>query len=211
MRKSKKFRYKVYNGRLIKERFENSRIYMLAVMFVAGILIGAISIKNTDSAIINELCTIVDGYKSMRQNIGFISNLTSSLSVSLSFCLFSVFLGFSLIGYPFLLWVPLARGLAIGTVCGYLYSAYKLSGLGFAVLTLYPGAIISVTALIISCNESCTYSKNAYQKAIGSKGQFERGETKLFLLRQTICLAACAFSSLIDATVAKAFSNIFTF
>lgn len=209
MRKSKK--YKVYNGRILKEAIENSRIYILIILFIIGIIIGANSIRNTDSSLINQLRNIVDAYKNMRQVQEFSLNFIYSFVINSAFCACSCFLGFSLIGFPFIMWLPIIRGMSVGAVCGYLYSTHKLSGIGFALLTIYPGLIISTMALIISCNNSCEYSKNAYLKAVHGRGQFERGETRLFLVRQVFCILACLVAALIDSGAAKLLSGLFLF
>lgn len=211
MKRKKSYKYKVYDGKLIKEIFENSRLYLLLAFFICGVLIGSIAIKNTDSIIINEIRSIVDSYKALRMQEGLTNSFLFSLTINLVFVILSVFLGFSLIGYPLIMWIPFARGLGIGVVCGYLYSEFKFAGLGYAVLTLYPAAVIAITSIVISCNDSCEYSKNAYRKAILGRGQFERGETKIFLTRQAVFCGICALSSLIDALCSSVFSRLFIF
>ena len=118
-------------------------------------------------------------------------------------------MGFSLIGYVFLTAVPLLKGLGLGAVSGYLYASYKLTGLAYCLLIIYPGAVVSTFALIIACNDSCEYSKNAYAKAIVGRGQFEKDETRIYLIRQLILCGVCAVSSAIDAFSGLIFSRFF--
>ena len=63
MSKSKKF--KVYNGKKIKNFYENSRIWFLLIMFSAGIIIGALNI-NKDNLIAEELNNVVNIFKEIR-------------------------------------------------------------------------------------------------------------------------------------------------
>lgn len=205
---SKSYNYKVYNGKAIKKMFENSRIYLLTVLFAAGLVIGAISI-NTDSVIIDKLTNLIDSYKILRSGQGITENFCNSLSISGLFIASNVFMGFSLIGYPFIMWLPFLRGMGIGTVCGYLYSVYKFSGLGYSLLIIYPGAVVSTFAFIFACNDSCEYSKNAYLKSITGRGHFEKDETKIYLIRQMIFLGITAVSAIIDALVSAGFSRFF--
>ena len=114
-----------------------------------------------------------------------------------------------MIGYPFLVWLPCIKGIGLGAFAGYLYSAYKLSGLGYWILTVFPGAIVSSVALIIACNDSCDYSKNAFMKSLRGRGQFEKDETKIFLVRQLILIGICVISSFIDSVFTFAFSGFF--
>ncbi len=203
-----KYNYKVYNGKAIKKLLENSRIYLLSALFAIGIVIGAISINN-ESVIIEKLTSLIDSYSILKAEQGIAANFCNSLTVSAAFFAANLFLGFSLIGYPFLMWLPLLKGMGIGSVCGYLYSAYKLSGLGYSLAVIYPGAIVSTFAFILACSDSCEYSKNAYSKAVQGRGQFEKDETKIYLIRQIIFLGICGVSAVIDALFSAGFSRFF--
>lgn len=203
-----KYNYKVYNGKAIKKMIENSRIYFLSAVFAIGIIIGATTIKS-DSAIISKIAELIDSYTIMKSGQGVIENFCNSLSISSIFIAANIFLGFSLIGYPLVIWLPFFRGMGIGTISGYLYSIYKLTGLGYSVLIIYPGAIVSTLAFILACNDSCEYSKNAFAKSIRGRGQFEKEETKVYLIRQGIFFAICAASAMIDTLTSTAFSRFF--
>lgn len=208
MRKSK-YKYKVYNGKAIKEMFENTRMIFLLILFAVGIIIGA-KVINSENVILQEqIKNLLNSFTMKRAGQGVINNFIESLfSVSI-FNLISVFLAFSLIGYPLIMIIPLLRGMGIGVVCGYLYSVYKFTGLGYSLLMIYPGALFSIFALILICNDCSEYSKNAYSKAIIGRGQFEKDETKIFLTRQVVFLAISAFGALIDSVCARLFVGIF--
>lgn len=203
-----KYNYRVYNGKAIKKMLENSRIYFLSGMFAIGIIIGAAAIKG-DSVIISKIAELTESFTATRTQQGIIENFCNSLSVSAVFLAGDLFLGFSLIGYPLLMWLPFFRGMGLGIVSGYLYSAYKMLGLGYSVLIIYPGAIVSTFAFILACSDSCEYSKNAFAKSIRGRGQFEKDETKVYLIRHLIFLGICAASALIDALFSVAFSRFF--
>lgn len=203
-----KYNYKVYNGKAIKKLFENSRIYFLSALFAIGIIIGAISI-NKESALIEKLTSLIDSYYILKAEQGIASNFYNSLTVSAMFFASNLFLGFSLVGYPFIMWLPLLKGMGIGSVCGYLYSTYKLSGLGYSLAVIYPGAIVSTFAFILACSDSCEYSKNAYLKAVQGRGQFEKDETKIYLIRQLVFLGICGISAVIDGLFSAGFSRFF--
>lgn len=203
-----KLNYKVYNGKALKRIFENSRIFFLTILFAIGIIFGAVMIDNP-SDLISEVKDIAVSFVQSRAEKGIGENFFDSLKICLSFNILSVFLGFSLIGYPLVMWLPVLRGLGFGALSGYMYSAYKLTGLGYCVLTVYPGALVSVFAFLIACNDSCEYSKNAFAKAVKGRGQFEKGETKYFLTRQILFAAICILSSAIDAVFTALFTGFF--
>lgn len=205
------YKYRIYNGKIIKEIIKKSEIYLFGLLFICGIIFGAYFVKQTDSFSrekINEICS---SYIHSKAGQGITENIISNAVVNLVFFAINIFLGFSLIGFPLLFWVPLLKGLGVGVFSGYMYSAYKLTGLGYCAILVYPGTVISAFSLILACCDSCAYSKNAFEKSIRGKGQFEKDETKIYFLRQFVYLAICFCSSVIDTFSAILFSKLFDF
>ncbi len=203
-----KYNYRVYNGKNLKKILENSRLYLLCAMFTAGIAIGAFAIKN-DSLIFDKISQLTDSFLIMKNQQGIIENFCNSLCVNAVFILINIFFGFSLVGLPFIVWLPFLRGMGLGIVVGYLYSVYKALGLGYCVLIIFPGTIVSTLAFVLACNDSYDYSKNAFAKAVKGRGQFEKDETKVYFIRQLIFFSVCAISALIDGIFSVAFSRFF--
>lgn len=206
--KKSKYNYRVYNGKIIKKMFENSRIYFMSVIFAVGLIIGAATLSSS-SDYQGGIWGLIESYTVLKSEQGILSNFCNSFVASIIFVAANMFLAFSLIGYPFIILLPFLRGMGIGIVSGFLYSVYKLTGLGYSLLVIYPGAVVSTFAILLACNDSCEYSKNAYLKAIQGRGQFEKNETKVYLIRQLIFLGICAASSFIDAMFSKIFSSFF--
>lgn len=202
------FKYRVYNGKVIKTMIENSRVYFLAAFFALGVAVGAAAIKS-DASAASKISLLVDSYTELKAGQGIVEIFCNSFSVGAVFIGASVFLGFSLIGYPLIMWLPFLRGIGFGAVCGHLYSTYRLAGLGYSILIIYPGAIVSTFAFLLSCNDCCEYSMNAYLKSISGKGKFLKNETKIFLTRQLVLLGFCFASALIDAVLSLAFLRFF--
>lgn len=203
------YKYKVYDGKIIKEMLENSRIFVLMIIFAGGIITGAISLKK-DNEFIAQIQSLISSFALQRAEQGGFEIFINSLLVNVAFSLTAVFFSFSVVGYPLILMLPFARGLAVGVVGGYLYSAYKFLGLGYCLLMIYPGAVLSVALLMLIFNESCEYSKNVYSKAILGRGQFEKNETRYFLIRILVFTAISATGALADAAGARLFSRFFT-
>ncbi len=203
-----KLNYKIYNGKNIKKLFENTGLYTLTILFSCGIIIGA-AIINHDNMMTEKIKEFSDTYILTKSGQGISEIFLNSVISNSVFLFVNLFLSFSLIGYPIIIWIPFLKGLGIGSICGYLYSIYKFSGFGFSILTIFPGAIVSTFALISACNSACVYSKNAYSKAILGKGQFEKGETRFYIIKQMIYFIICAASSLIDSIFSFIFSRFF--
>lgn len=203
------YKYRVYNGKIIKDILKNSRNYFMALLFITGIFFGALFIKLEGTGLNSKINEIVSLYIHSKTGQGIFENFIGSASINMFVSAVNIFLGFSLIGYPLIMWLPFMRGLGLGVFSGYMYSYYKLTGLSYCALLVYPGAVISSFAFILACCDSCDYSKNAFEKSIRAKGQFEKDETKIYLFRQVIYIAICLCSSLIEAIFAAGFSRFF--
>lgn len=180
----------------------------MALMFVLGLIAGASSFSS-DSEITDKISILIDTYINQKAGQGILTNFLNSFSVNAVFFILNLFFAFSLIGNPFIISLPMVKGLGLGCICGYLYISYRLSGLGYSLLMICPGAIVSVFALIMACNDSCEYSRNAYMKAIKSKGQYEKDETRVYLTRQLVFSGICTVSCAIDSVSNELFSRFF--
>jgi hypothetical protein len=138
-----------------------------------------------------------------------LENFCNSLTVNALFFLINLLFAFSLIGIPFIITLPMLKGFGLGCFCGYLYSTFRLTGLGYGILMVYPGAIVSAIVFILACNDSCEYSRNAFRKSIKGKGEFEKDETRVYLTRQLVFSGICAASSAIDSVSYALFSGFF--
>ena len=205
-----KSKYKVYNGKSLKFIFENSRIYLMTLMFIFGLIAGASSL-DSDSEITDKISIIIDSFIIQKSGQGMLTDFFNSIAVNAIFFLSNLFLAFSLIGSPIIIALPMFKGFGLGCFCGYLYVTYRLTGLGYSLLMVCPGAIVSALAFILACNDSCEYSKNAYLKAIKGKGQYEKDETRVYLTRQLVFSGVCAVSSAIDSVFDELFSSFFKF
>ncbi len=203
-----KSKYRIYNGKSIKNILNYAGICLLIIMFISGLLIGSSTIIN-DSELAEKISTLTDSYISVRAGQGVLTNFCNSLSINIIFNAINIFFAFSVIGYPFVIIIPFLKGLGLGAVCGYLYSAYRMTGLGYSLIMLYPGAIVSTFALILACNDSCEYSKNLYNKSIKNRGQYEKDETRVYLTRQLVFAGICAASAVIESLTNQLFSRFF--
>lgn len=203
-----KLKYRVYNGKSLKKILENTRVYLLILMFIFGLTAGAGVIKS-DTGIYDNIISLFENYLNHKSGQGILLNFCNSLSVNILFYLINIFFSFSVIGIPFIISLPMLKGFGLGCFCGFLYSTYRLTGLGYSLLTVYPGAIVSTLVFILACNDSSEYSKNLFLKSIKGKGNYEKDETRVYLTRQLVFSGICAVSSAIDSVSYALFSGFF--
>lgn len=204
-------RYRIFSGKLINDTLNRYRAVIMLIFLIAGLLCGALIIRNGGGAVLDKLITIIDSYKSVRIQQGIIANFCNSMLSGMSFLMLSAFLGFSAIGAPFIVALPFIRGTGLGMICGYLYSTYKLTGLGYCILIIYPGAAVALVAFLLACSESYQLSKSIFGTCILTSKATQRQEIKDFLLKQCIFAAVTAGASLVDALMTAIFSSFFNF
>ncbi len=185
----------------------NSMI-ILSALFIAGLIAGAMIIRQNDSYIMGKLDEIFISFHSTRAAQTMPETFANSILVNLSFLISAFFFGMSCIGLPFVCIIPILRGLAIGLSSGYLYMSFGLQGIGFFTLTILPGAVIAVTMLLISCNESLKTSVDLFRMLVNNGG----GDSKLikrYLSVYIIIISLTLLSGVIDMLAVKLFSALF--
>lgn len=191
-----------------KEREVKGMIIMLA-LFGAGMIIGAGLLRNGSSEFTSDFLTMFDTYTEMRTTQKIYITFFNSLAVNIAFILISFVVGFSCIGLPVSGILPILKGLGSGVVSGYLFSHFAMSGIGYYFLTIFPGAIIGNSAMLLACNCSSFMSIDILSIITGKK-QADELLIHDYIKKYLIIFALSAVSSIIDAILTKSFSYLFT-
>lgn len=187
---------------------------MTAVVFllVSGIILGILTAKDGSEAIQKCAETIFRSFFSFRSSQNISTGIISSLVVSLVFQLVAFVCAFCAVGAPIIASLPFVRGLGIGLISAYLYSAYKLQGIGYCTLIIFPGAIVSFIALVYITTDSFKMSLNAFGLVFGkSRPGNETEKAKNFIIRQFFYFLIFFLAAVADVLTAKLFSGFFTF
>lgn len=205
----KKNKYFVMSSKTFEQMKGNLRLFLLAASFAAGMLAGAVLIKNAGyDTVGDDLIYIADAYKKLRCEQSFLQNLCYSMLAEGVMLIISLFLGFSSIGSPLVCLLPFIKGIGLGFFCGYLYSEYALQGLGYSMLLVVPAQSIANLTLIVSCNESCGFSLSVCREGVLSN-PLRKEETRLYLLKHGVYLIMMMASALIGASFCSVFSSFF--
>ena len=184
---------------------ENSNLILLFSLFLCGIIIGC-GIYNgyttKDSSFFSNFINtfFIQTGKSM---IFVNSLLSSAILIIISFCS-----GLCCVGYPAIYSMPLLKGLYYGIISSFMLHTYAMQGFSYFSLTVLPGAIISVCAIIYACNISCETTK-ALALNIFANGR-EDIKIKEYLLKFLILFAVMLIGCLIDCFTTSLFAKIFT-
>lgn len=150
----------------------NWPMLVLAVLFLLGIQVGTICLGQTGTGTLQEFSLICSKYIQARREMSFWQMFFSSLGPQMLLFLFVMFLGFSAISQPILLFVPFFDGLGVGFTAAYLYAGANTRDLLFAMLILIPAAVLSGFTLMLSCR-SALYLSCCFFVKISGQGSRE--------------------------------------
>ncbi len=201
--------FKVVNGRITSRKIANYRLLILLMIFVFGIVSGALCIRRGEGEFLERLAVLMESYRITRSSQPFFVNCCNSLLINAVIQLCAAVSGFSALGAPFIMLLPFVKGVALGAVSGFLYSTHSLSGLGYCLVVLYPGNVIAAMSLFFACNESCALSKSIFGKVFSNTDKTE--DLRVFALRQLFYFGITSISALLDALLYSSFSSFFDF
>ncbi len=189
---------------------ENRRNLIMVALFTVGMLLGATIIKDGSSPFTAKLIELFDRYRELRSQQSVFSNFCGSMLTSIVFMSVTFILGLCAIGTPFIGCIPLIRGLGLGMISGHLYSAYALSGLGYSLLILYPGSLISIIGLLMCCNESLLMSQDMFLSMLNRPIK-NQSAIKMYCARYIVILIISAIGAVTDSVCLLAFMRFFEF
>lgn len=189
---------------------ENLRLIIMTASLLLGLILGAIVIRNgwfSDSFKISEL---FENFVAERSSDSVFKTVLGSLSTNFIYIAAAYFAGVFAFGVPVSLALPLIKGIGVGWVCGYVYMAFGLKGVAFAMLIIIPNAFISSLVLLHACTAAFGFSKKLF-------GIFFKDEVchdfKLLFSKYSvkflIFVLAMIFSSVIDAIMSGVFIGVF--
>ena len=190
-----------------KDREVKGMIIALA-LFASGMIIGAGILRNGAVDSVSDFNYLFNSYTSSRASQNMLTTFFNSLIVNLMFVFFAFCSGVSCIGLPLSASLPFIRGLGTGMLAGYLYKNYAMSGIGYYLLTIFPGAVIAVSAMLVACNISSFMSADILATVI-SKKQSDPKELTDYMKKYLFIVLFTIGASAADCILTKAFSYLF--
>ena len=188
----------------------NRRLLLLTLIFAAGMLIGAATVRANASALMLKLLTLFNNYREVKGAQSILENFCNSFVNSFIYLLAVYCAGLCAVGTPLIYVVPMIRGLGLGIISGYLYGTYALRGAGYSALIMYPGVVFSVIALLLACNEGILMSKDMLTLLTNRKGETDVSY-RLYCIRFVVFCVVTAFGAVAETFFYMMFSRYFTF
>lgn len=188
------------------------KIVLLFIIFI-GVYVGAVSSKSIENETRNIFDFLFITNLSTRKDMSAFSVFCSCFTADFIFLIAVFILAFSVFG---ILFVPMAiafKGFGIGLCASYVIGRYALSGIGFFIMCILPGAVLFLLTLVFLSDESINLSLRYLRLSFLSP---ER-ETHLniyikdYLVKSLVAFVFTIASALLDMTLWMLISGSFTF
>lgn len=177
-------------------------------LYVIGLFLGAKMAGQASSGWLERLLELLRTQRLNRAGLSAFGSALSYFTTDVIFMLLAFLLGLCAAGLPFLLMLPVLRGLGVGVVSGWLYASYSLPGVGYSVLVLYPATVVSVLIMLAYCKESMLMSGDMLLMLTGKQERTE-SSLRLYATRYLVLLLVSILAAALDAICFSAFSGIF--
>ena len=198
---------KNYSRNKLNSLKDNWPMLLLAALFLCGLFCGSVMLKN-------------NAYHSGEMAAAILKKLTDTqwlvrlkpmLIEVLAGLLLAFFAGFSAVGLPIILSLPCAKGMIYGVLAAELYTVYRVNGVIFSLLVLFPFLAAEIALLIVYLSDSMQLSSALFSAFRGAVGTGDRGAVKAycgrFLLFSVISVLIVLLQSFLGGAVGSALLN----
>lgn len=194
---------------------QNDREVKVAIiiisLFAAGMIVGAGISRIADSSVVSdEFLKIFDTFIKNRSELKTSAVFVNSVLADSIILFISFWFGMHCVGLPFITIIPIIRGMGFGMLSGFLIFNYKINGIGYYLLTVFPGGVLSVVIMILSCISAVILSCD-YAAVIFGKKQSEPRKLIDYVKKHAVYLILLVFAGLINTVLSKSFSYLFVF
>lgn len=152
---------------------------------------------------------LLESLINVRSSTSFFKVFIYSFLVSFIFLFFTYLFGTSLLGLAFIPCVLFLRGIVCGLLLCGLYDGYSISGIAFNLLTIVPGTVISVLALISASNYCLNLSYSLGKMVLNDGQMLYKIDIKFFIRSFALLLFVTVIASLLETLLSLAFQKFF--
>lgn len=195
------------SSKLISLIRENLIVVVFTLIFVIGVLFGCLSYKG--GFLLKEAEILSDCLISSKADSSFFMMFFTSFLLSFIFLFSSYLFGTSLLGSAFIPLIVFLRGLISGLFICDLYSMGVINALVINLLTVIPGTVISVIALISASVKCLNLSYSLGKLTIGDGQALHKVDIKRYLISFAVFVFVTAVAALLEAFMSTAFQSFF--
>lgn len=186
-------------------RWETHRTYIYSLVFyTCGLVLGSVLYRQIQSDTVNALLKVGESR--------FFQLFLNDFCLYFSIYLVTVFLGFCMIGFPLIHFVPMTCGFAFGMQVCYYYMCFRLKGVLYCVLMVIPAAAILLTVILLTIKISADMSKNIFHLSVKREdpaGEFQPEIPVKEYLKKYLALSGfVALAAACNAGLTSLFSSV---
>ena len=198
------------DGKELAETVRTNRgTVLLALLFLAGMALGAVYARNADFTVLDELDFLFASNFRIRSSTPEYSVFLASFVSSFLFLLLCFLCGLSLWGIFLIPLIPVFRGFGLGLTSGYLYAVYGGKGVLFNLIVILPGAFFCCLSILLAAKEAMGFSRMV--SGHGAESGLSGAKVKLYSLHFGAYLGISFLSALCDLLFAACFGGLFSF
>ena len=188
-------------------RWETHRTYIYSLVFyTCGLVLGSVLYRQIRSDTVNALLRVGDSR--------FLQLFLNDFCLYFSIFLVTVFLGFCMIGFPLIHFIPMTCGFAFGMQVCYYYMTFRLKGVLFCVLMVIPAAAILLTVVLLTIKISADMSKSIFHLSVKREAPAGEptGEFKVqeYIKKYLVLAAFVALAAFCNAGLTSLFRSVIT-
>jgi len=177
-------------------------------LYAVGLFLGAKTAGGAASGWQARLLELLRAQRLGRAELSAFGSALGYFGTDFLFMLAAFLLGLCAAGLPFVLLLPVLRGMGTGVVSGWLYMTYGLHGVGYSVLVLCPAAVVSLLIMLAYCKESMLMSGDMLL-VVSNKQEKMESSLRLYVTRYLVLLLASVLAAALDALCFAMFAGIF--
>lgn len=171
------------------------------VFYICGLVLGSVLYKQLANDVINRLLTI--------SKTEFLQLFVNDFCLYFSIFLVTVFLGFCMIGFPLINFIPLFCGFAIGMKVAYYYVNNGAKGVVYCLLMVIPAASLLLTVITLTIKISTDMSKRIFDLSV-KKTDMTEIDVRSYLKKYLLLGLVIALTALLNAGINSIFSSVIT-
>ncbi len=200
----------VIKAKRIKPLKWDYQTVVLFTLFLCGVILGVLIIKNGSEELKDLLNNCMRNYISTKNKSGFLMCFSGIVAVLLLFVFLDFLLGLCAVGTPLVWTIPIIFGIVCGCCVSCMLNIYGLKGLLYCILVDLLCYAITAATLIKCCCESTKMSVDLFMSIVGNNYKtnclFKEYSINYLVLCIPIIIAA-----LLNTACFKIFAGLFIF
>lgn len=189
---------------------QNKSLIFIFILFLIGILAGALVVKNADETLTDLIGSLIDNFVLDRKAQKFWMIFWSSFFSVLPYVLLMFVFGVSPAGPVVVPSIMFVRGLGSGLISGYLYRHFAMKGIAFSTLLILPSALIISLAFILASRESFSFSILLARSVLPNSPAIRLGsDFRLYCFRYIFILVILLVAAFLDTVFSISFLRFF--